>query len=98
MPRDTIQPPCVLAIDIGTSSVRAILYDRRGRITDRSVQQAYSMDTSPDGGVFIDADRLVEAAGAVLDRFVKEDDRPDVAAWPWRPSGTTWWACEETGP
>ena len=79
MPRDSIQPPCVLAIDIGTSSVRAILYDSRGRITDRSVQQPYSMDTSPDGGVFIDADRLAEVAGAVLDRFMKEDDRPEVA-------------------
>ncbi len=69
MPRDTIQPPRVLAIDIGTSSVRAILFDRTAGIASPAFQKPYSMETTPDGGVFIDADRLVAEVGSVLDDF-----------------------------
>ena len=69
MPRDTIQPPHVLAIDIGTSSVRAILFDRSARIASPSFQKPYDMETTPDGGVYIDADRLAAEVGSVLDDF-----------------------------
>ena len=68
-PCDTIQPPCVLAIDIGTSSVRAILFDRTARIASPVFQKTYDMETTPDGGVYIDADRLATEVGSVLDDF-----------------------------
>ena len=66
---DTIQPPRVLAIDIGTSSVRAILFDRTARITSPTFQKSYDMETTPDGGVSIDADRLAAVVASVLDDF-----------------------------
>lgn len=68
-PREMIQPPRVLAIDIGTSSVRAILFDRTARIASPAFQKTYDMDTTPDGGVYIDADRLAAEVASVLDDF-----------------------------
>ncbi len=78
MPRDTIRPPCVLAIDIGTSSVRAILFDRMGRIASPVFQNTYDMETTPDGGVFIDADRLAAETGSVLDDFCATGGQPAI--------------------
>ena len=78
MPRDTIRPPCVLAIDIGTSSVRAILYDRTARIASPVFQNTYDMETTPDGGVFIDADRLAAETGSVLDDFCAAGGHPGI--------------------
>ncbi len=72
-PCDTIQPPCVLAIDIGTSSVRAILFDRTARIASPVFQKTYDMATTPDGGVHIDADRMVAVVSSVLDDFCAWD-------------------------
>ena len=68
-PDDTIEPPRVLAIDIGTSSVRAILFDRMARIASPPFQKTYDMETTPDGGACIDADRLADVVGSVLDDF-----------------------------
>ncbi|MGO8674163.1 MAG: gluconokinase [Capsulimonadaceae bacterium] len=53
-----------IGLDIGTSSVRAILFDRRGRIVPGvdgpTVSQVpYDQHTTPDGGVETDADKLV---------------------------------------
>ncbi len=79
MPRDTNRPPCVLAIDIGTSSVRAILFDRTGRIASPVFQNTYDMETTPDGGVFIDADRLAAETGSVLDDFCAAGGHPAIA-------------------
>lgn len=78
MPRDTIRPPCVLAIDIGTSSVRAILFDRMARIGSPAFQKAYDMETTPDGGVSIDADRLAAEVGSVLDAFCAAGGHPAI--------------------
>ena len=78
MPRNTIEPPCVLAIDIGTSSVRAILFDRTARIASPAFQQAYDMETTPDGGVYIDADRLAAEVGSVLDAFCAAGGHPAI--------------------
>lgn len=74
------QPPFILALDIGTSSVRAILYDGGGVMTDHSAQTSYDMDTSQDGGVFIEADRLFDIVCRTLDRFFSEADRPPIQA------------------
>jgi gluconokinase len=43
--------PLVLAIDIGTSSLRTALFDARaGRIVRTTAQQAYPLRVTPDGG------------------------------------------------
>ena len=62
-----LEPPYVLALDIGTSSARAELFDRLGRrVPDVEASHAHTPETTPDGGVEMDPDRLVEAVGEVL--------------------------------
>lgn len=62
------QPPYVLTVDVGTSSVRALLYDARARsIEGTTAQIAHEMTTTADGGVFCDADALVERTADVID-------------------------------
>src|SRR5437899_5979825 len=58
----------VIALDVGTSSARAALYDESGRpLPGRSHQVPYSPTMPPDGGVEHDAARLLDAAAAFLD-------------------------------
>lgn len=65
------EPPYVLAIDVGTSSVRAILYDRLGRPSPGvRVASGHAPRTTPDGGSELDADELVERVLACLDEVV----------------------------
>ena len=62
------QTPFVLTFDVGTSSARAVLYDAQARpIDDMTAQIAHDMTTSADGGVFCDADALVERTAKVID-------------------------------
>ncbi len=51
--------PLILALDVGTSSARAVLYDARGvMIEELESRTTYQMKTTPDGGVVMDADEL----------------------------------------
>ncbi|MHB8644279.1 MAG: gluconokinase [Thermomicrobiales bacterium] len=62
------QPPFVLTFDVGTSSVRALLYDAQARSIDGvTAQIAHEMTTTADGGVFCDADALVARTAKVID-------------------------------
>ena len=61
----------ILAIDVGSSSVRAMIFDRQGRALDGVFAQArYSSDTTPDGGSTIDPGamcmRIFECIDTVL--------------------------------
>ena len=59
--------PTVVALDMGTSSVRAMLFDRRGRaLPDAEVQISYAQRTTADGGVEADAEPLLERTVACL--------------------------------
>ncbi len=65
---DDAQSPFVLTFDVGTSSVRALLYDARARPIDgMTAQITHEMTTTADGGVFCDADALVERTAKVID-------------------------------
>jgi gluconokinase len=58
----------VIALDVGTSSVRATFYDAAGRaIGGRSHQMEHAPTVTPDGGVEHDAARLLEGVVACLD-------------------------------
>jgi gluconokinase len=60
--------PCVLAIDVGTSSVRAMLVDARGEtVAGTLAQQPYQLTTSPDGEASVEADRLVALVEQCID-------------------------------
>src|SRR2546425_1184452 len=56
---NTIKPPFVLALDVGTSSTRALLFDARGRmVPDVVSQRPYTLTTSVQGEVSVNADML----------------------------------------
>jgi gluconokinase len=71
----------VIALDLGTSSARAALYDAGGRaVPGRFHQVAYAPVTTRDGGVEHDPARLLDAAAACLDAVVRAARHDDVRA------------------
>ncbi len=59
--------PVVVALDVGSSSVRALAFAAQGRSLGLECQRPYEAETTPDGGVEVDADRLVALSAEVLD-------------------------------
>jgi gluconokinase len=59
--------PLVLTVDVGSSSVRALGFGPAGLPVSGGCRVAYEMDTTPDGGVEIDADRLLALVAEALD-------------------------------
>ena len=71
--------PVVLALDVGTSSTRAELYDARGRwLRELGAQHQISPRTTPDGGAEMDADELFESTARALDQVVGRAAREGV--------------------
>ncbi|HEY3281786.1 MAG TPA: gluconokinase, partial [Armatimonadota bacterium] len=67
MPRPSATP-CVLSLDIGTSSVRVLGYDTHGRlIPEVAASEEHAPDTTPDGGSTLDPDAVLERAFRCLD-------------------------------
>lgn len=63
------QTDSALSLDIGTSSVRALLWDSHGReIPDCDAQIPYHMTITPDGGMEIPAPELLSLVAQCLDR------------------------------
>jgi gluconokinase len=71
----------VIALDIGTSSARATLYDTHARAVDGCFRQvSYEATTTRDGGVEHDPGVLLDAAAACLDAVVRAARHEDVRA------------------
>lgn len=71
----------VIALDLGTSSARASLYDARGRAVEgRFHQVPYAPTMTADGGVEHDPARLLDAATVCLDAVVRAARHDDVQA------------------
>ena len=67
------EPPFVLSLDVGTTSARAELYDRRGRaVKDVHASAPCPLETTPDGGAQMDPDALFELTAGVLDEACRE--------------------------
>ncbi len=63
--------PLVLAIDIGSSSVRAAIHDRLGRtVRGTAVRVPYAWDVAPTGAVRLPSRTLADLVGQVLDQVV----------------------------
>jgi len=63
----------VLALDIGTSSVRAMVFDRKGRpVAGKDSQRPYDQTTTADGGVEADAETLLDCAIGCLSELSSE--------------------------
>ncbi len=61
-------PPYILALDIGTSSVRALLYDATGAAVPQALaQHTYTPTMSGDGELSVGPNRLVALVAKVID-------------------------------
>ncbi len=61
----------ILALDIGTSSARAIAFDFQGRKVGEAAQIAYEQTATSDGGVEIGADFLLDLTAQCLDELLE---------------------------
>ncbi|HEX3302150.1 MAG TPA: gluconokinase [Thermomicrobiales bacterium] len=74
------EQPLVLALDIGTSSTRAIIFDRRGHaLRDSECQLKYELTTTPDGGAEVDARMLADLVGKSIDAVLERHKVPIAA-------------------
>lgn len=62
----------VIALDIGTSSTRALVFDLQGRATGPSAQIPYEQSLTPDGGVEVDAEFLLKLTAQCLDELLPQ--------------------------
>jgi gluconokinase len=75
--------PLVLALDVGSSSVRAAVHDRRGRtVPGTEVRVSYAWDAGEDGSVRLAPEALLGVVGQALDQVVEVAAglAPDVVA------------------
>jgi len=64
--------PLIVALDIGTSSTRALLYDAHGSLVQgREVKIPYEQHLTPDGGVECEADVLLKSTLRAVSRLMK---------------------------
>lgn len=69
--------PYVVTFDIGTSSVRAQLYDATGQVVPGYTEaQEHQVVATPDGGNQLDAAALVEETLGCLERLVRREGFP----------------------
>lgn len=65
--------PLVLAIDVGTSSTRALVYDAEGRpVRKLACQVGYALTTTSDGGAYVDPKLIVESTIECIDSVMDE--------------------------
>lgn len=68
---DAAATPLALAIDVGSSSARALVFDARGRQVPGTERQiGYSLATTPEGGSIADADALVDLVARCVDHVL----------------------------
>jgi len=71
----------VISLDVGTSSVRASIWDEAGKpVEDRFHQVRYKPVLTRDGGVEHDPERLLAAAVTCVDAVLHGRGLPDIAA------------------
>ena len=71
----------VLALDVGTSSCRASLYDLQGRPLQASAGRvAYSPTITADGGAELDPDTLLDQVCRAVDEVLAESATPPILA------------------
>src|SRR5713226_4473915 len=69
----------VLALDLGTSSVRAVVYDHLGRLLEPTFAEVpYQLDTPTPGQASSDADALVGLIEGAIDRAVTAAKKEDL--------------------
>ena len=83
----TREDAAVLALDVGTSSCRASLYDLQARaIPDAQARITYAPHVTPDGGAELDANTLFDHVCATIDEVLKQHPTKVLAV-----SASTFW-------
>jgi gluconokinase len=75
--------PFIIALDAGTSSVRALAFDSQGRAIRESEEQIrYRLETTADGGATMPADALFDLTIRAIDGVIARlgHPSPDIAA------------------
>lgn len=68
----TLPERLILTIDLGTSSVRAMLFDAQARpVPGQEARVEHEVRITPDGGAEFDARELVEAVSQCIDELLK---------------------------
>src|SRR5258708_3849317 len=63
----------ILALDVGSSSVRAMIFDREGNALENIfVQSHYTAQTTPDGGSTVDPDMLCDLIFASITQVIEQ--------------------------
>ena len=71
VPAGRAEAPFVLALDLGSSSLRALIYDAQGReVVGTEGRTPLRWTETPDGGVETDPDRLLDGAFHAIDQAV----------------------------
>jgi gluconokinase len=75
-PHIKVEQPLILALDLGTSSVRAALYDDAGNVLPRTmVKNERSLTATDDGGAEIDADEAFDQVVAAIDEVLRKAEK-----------------------
>src|SRR5512135_1830466 len=70
VPLSGAQEPLVLVIDIGTSSMRALVYDATATHVEGLIaRRPYQAHTTADGGAELDAGAMLDIFSALLDEL-----------------------------
>lgn len=68
IPHNQAEPPLILTLDIGSSSTRALLFDRQGReVADSETRLTHALQIRPDGGVEEDPAVVLERVTHCID-------------------------------
>ncbi|HDI00342.1 MAG: carbohydrate kinase [Candidatus Latescibacterota bacterium] len=71
--RSEAEAPFVLALDVGSSALRAMFFDSLGRsVKDLSARREYRLKTTPDGGAVLDPEELFRLLVDALDEVLAE--------------------------
>jgi len=78
--------PFIVTLDVGTSSVRTLLFDRDAhQCAAFGVQLPYRISTTPDGGVEVDSEKLLalvdDGLNAIHEQLATAGLRPDAIAF-----------------
>jgi gluconokinase len=69
IPSHQAEPPFILTLDIGTSSTRALLYDRQARpVAGVLAQVPTRLSTTPDGGAELDPAEILAGVSSAIDQ------------------------------
>lgn len=70
---DRAEAPLILTLDVGTSSLRTMLFDRRGRaLHGLGARVTYDVRSTTGGGVELDADQIVESIATAIDELLHQ--------------------------